>query len=72
MKFQFFESLSRKEAEKYLQNFLEVEGEALKRSRPKPADGLLLDFTLPSLAPLYEWVALSRQDHSESTRSEDS
>jgi hypothetical protein len=58
VKFQFFESLSRKEAEKYLQNFLEVEGEAFEAlAAEAAADGLLLDFTLPSLAPLYEWVA---------------
>jgi hypothetical protein len=58
VKFQFFESLSRIEAEKYLQNFLEVEGEAFKvLAAEAAADGLLLDFTLPSLAPLYEWVA---------------
>lgn len=58
MKFEFFESLSRVEAQKYLQNFLEVEGKAFEGlAAEAAADGLLLNFTLPSLAPLYEWVA---------------
>ncbi len=58
MDFQFFESLSEKEAEDFLEQFLRLEsqncGALIERSR---AQGLKLDYSVDSVPPFMIWVA---------------
>jgi hypothetical protein len=58
MDFQFFEELSREDAETYLQRFLEVEAAEIEETLSEASgDGLRVDFTVPSVAPLLAWLA---------------
>ena len=57
MDYEFFEKLSKSEANAYFQLFLETESSKIKATIKKcAADGIKMDFSLKSLPPFIRWV----------------
>lgn len=57
MDWKFFESLSKLEAKRFLENFLAVESENTKHLiKQSQIDGLKVDFSIDSIEPLFKWV----------------
>lgn len=58
MNFGYFESLSRQEAQAYLDAFLAESGRGFEQTAATAkSNGLILDFSLQSIAPFMFWVA---------------
>ena len=57
MDFEFFENLSRSEAQQYLTRYIELEaGEIERLASTARCDGVLLDYSIGSLAPFFLWL----------------
>jgi hypothetical protein len=57
MKYEFFQSLTREEAQQYLERFLTCEREGLMVLRPEAeSEGISMDFSLGSVPPLWRWI----------------
>jgi hypothetical protein len=56
MDYEFFESLSIEDAEKYLDNYLRVERDAVSKTLPEiEKDGITADFSIDSVVPVLKW-----------------
>ena len=57
MDFEFFEKLSRNEANAFLRRFLQVESSEIKKTLKECADeGIITDYSIKSISPLMRWV----------------
>lgn len=57
MDFEFFEKLSRAEAEAFLQRFLETESLKINNTAKEGvADGMRMDYSIKSITPFMRWV----------------
>lgn len=57
MDFEFFEKLSKKDADTFLRRFLEAESSNIKGTLKRcAADGIKTDFSIKSLSPFIRWI----------------
>lgn len=57
MDFEFFEKLSKSEAEIFLRRFLETESLQIKQTAKQcTADGLRMDYSIASIVPFMKWI----------------
>jgi hypothetical protein len=71
MDFEFFETLTRKDAEKYLQRFLETERATIPPTLDEARSaGVPVDYSVASISPLFSWIA-PQVDHRQVTEAFD-